>query len=104
MNTELTAHEAEKVRVYIMYVVRYVVDEEQMLRWHNKEDEMSRKLRVDMWYGHEFEAKKYGADAYFSDCDCVYRGNIFDDTGKMIGDYETTDSVWIEQNFNIKWR
>jgi len=59
---------------------------------------------IDMWYGDKFEPKKYGADAYFSDADCVYRGWIYNANGKRIGDYSTSDSVWIEDNFLIEWR
>lgn len=50
------------------------------------------KNSVDMWYGDTFQKKKYRADAYFSDADCVYRGNIYDETGKTIGDYKTLTS------------
>ena len=60
-------------------------------------------LNIDMWYGDKFEPMKYGADAYFSDMDCVYRGNIYDDNGKIIGDYSADDSVAIEKNFKIDW-
>lgn len=60
--------------------------------------------RVDMWYGNPFMGKKYAADAFFSDTDCVYRGNIYDENGRMIGDYESSDSTWIEQRFNICWK
>lgn len=62
------------------------------------------KNKVDMWYGDIFLKKKYGADAYFSVADCVYRGNIYDEAGRIIGDYESSDSVWIENNFIIHWR
>jgi hypothetical protein len=60
-------------------------------------------LNIDMWYGDKFEPMKYGADAYFSDMDCVYYGNIYDDNGKIIGDYSADDSVAIEKNFKIDW-
>lgn len=60
--------------------------------------------RVDMWYGDELVPQKYGADAYFSDADGVYRGNIYyNDTGKIIGDYSSPDSRWIEKTFQISW-
>jgi hypothetical protein len=64
---------------------------------------MTIRTAIDMWYDDEFVPMKYGADAFFSGCDCVYRGNIYDDSGKMIGDYISPDSVWIEKNFKIKW-
>lgn len=63
----------------------------------------STDFTVDMWYGDKFMPKKYGADAWFSDADCVYRGNIYDDNGKAIGDYTADDSTIIEKNFNISW-
>lgn len=60
--------------------------------------------RVDMWDGDELVPQKYGADAYFSDADGVYRGNIYcNDTGKIIGDYSSPDSRWIEKTFQISW-
>lgn len=60
--------------------------------------------RVYMWYGDELVPKKYGADAYFSDIDGVYRGNIYhNETGKIIGDYSSPDSEWIEKTFQISW-
>ena len=61
------------------------------------------KTKVDMWYNHPFIKKVYFADAFFSDCDCVYRGNIYDENGKVVGDYTTTDSVWIENSFKVKF-
>ena len=45
--------------------------------------------KVDMWHGGPFLGKMYYADAYFSDIDCVYRGNIYDESGRAIGDYES---------------
>ena len=56
-----------------------------------------------MWCGDPFLEKKYSADAFFSDTDCVYRGNIYDDNGRPIGDYESSDSAWVEKKFRIKW-
>ena len=61
-------------------------------------------MKIDMWYGDEFERGKYGADAYFTPgTGNGYRGNIYDDNGKMIGDYHTDDSTKIEKWFLIKW-
>lgn len=62
------------------------------------------KNKVDMWYRDIFVPQKYAADVRFSDCDCVYRGNIYDEKGKIIGDYESPDSCWLEKNFNITWK
>ena len=64
---------------------------------------LSAKTHVDMWYGDPFLAGKYGADAYWSDTDGVYRGNIYDDTGRIIGDYQSPDSTWIQNKFLIEW-
>ena len=60
-------------------------------------------ITIDMWYGDKFEPMKYGADAWFSDADGVYRGNIYDETGKVIGDYTADDSSLISKNFQIDW-
>ena len=60
-------------------------------------------ITIDMWYGDKFEPMKYGADAWFSDADAVYRGNIYDDSGKIIGDYTADDSSLISKNFQIDW-
>lgn len=61
-------------------------------------------LHVDMWYGDTVEdADKI--DISFSDCDCVYRGNIWKN-GKMIGDYWCDDCAILEKLFpqlNFNW-
>ena len=59
-------------------------------------------MAIDMWYGDEFESGKYGADAYFTPSN-GYRGNIYDENGKVIGDYHTDDSVKIQKLFRIEW-
>ena len=64
---------------------------------------MRTKTYVDMWYGDPFLAGVYGADAYWSDIDCVYRGNIYDKNGRIIGDYQSPDSTWIGKKFLIRW-
>lgn len=56
-----------------------------------------RKLNIDMWYGNSI-SEADGIDVYFSDIDCIYRGNIYKD-GRMIGDYSCTDSVTLENAF-----
>lgn len=61
------------------------------------------RINIDMWYGDMFEPMKYGADASFNDNGGYYTGNIYNDNGKIIGDYYSENSVWIEQNFKIKW-
>lgn len=61
-------------------------------------------LKIDMWYGDPIKPKQYGADAYFSDSDCVYRGNIYRlSDGKVVGDYESSDSQEIDAMFLIHW-
>jgi len=68
---------------------------------------ITQETSVDMWYGDEFEPKKYYADSYFyphGSSGWCYRGNIYNDLGETIGDYATNDSVWIESNFKIEWR
>ena len=61
---------------------------------------------IDMWYGAKFAPKKFHADATFyphGSFGYCYRGNIYDDTGKRVGDYGANDSAWIEDNFIIEW-
>lgn len=56
-----------------------------------------KNLFIDMWYRDKTEeADKI--DIYFSDCDCVYRGNIYKN-GKIIGDYTCPDSATLEKLF-----
>lgn len=63
--------------------------------------EAGTSLVIDMWYGDKFEPKKYAADDSFYGNDGEYRGNIYDNTGKPIGDYRSDNSVLIEKNFLI---
>lgn len=57
-------------------------------------------MKIDIW-----DKSKYSgvdavyADCYFSDADCIYRGNVYNSAGEMIGDYSCTDSVKIEKRF-----
>ena len=57
---------------------------------------------IDYWYGHCKKDIAY-IDCFFSDCDCVYRGNIYDKDKKPIGDYTTSDSTKIEKYFSVKF-
>ena len=59
-------------------------------------------MKIDMWYNDEFESGKYRADAYFTPGN-GYSGNIYNEQGKMIGDYHTDDSTKIEKLFLISW-
>ena len=62
--------------------------------------EAGTSLVVDMWYGDKFVPKKFGADAFVSGSG-EYHGNIYDETGKAIGDYRSDNSVLVEKNFLI---
>ena len=53
-------------------------------------------MKIDIWYPGEVAVF---ATCTFSDCDCIYRGTLFNAEGKMIGDYSSTDSVEIERRF-----
>jgi len=67
----------------------------------------SKEFEVNMQKGFKFVPKEYHADATFYPHGCFgycYRGNIYNDSGLLIGDYGTNDSVWIENNFQIEWR
>ena len=54
-------------------------------------------VKIDMWYGDKHTEADM-IDISFSDCDCVYRGNIYKN-GKCIGDYESKSSVELEDAF-----
>lgn len=62
---------------------------------------------VDIWY--EEERKNInGMDCYFSDCDCVYRGNLYVDR-RPVGDYSAKNSEIVERiakgfNIDFKWK
>ena len=61
---------------------------------------------VEMWYGHEFVPMRFHADAQFyphGSFGYSYRGNIYSECGKPIGDYASNCSVWIGRNFMIEW-
>lgn len=59
---------------------------------------------LDMWYG-DSPRDADRIDIYFSDLDCMYRGNIYRN-GRPIGDYTTRDARRIEHMFpqlRIDW-
>lgn len=61
-------------------------------------------MRIDMWHGDKFIPGKYYADYYFypnNSFGYCYRGNIFDDMGKAIGDYACNNSVEIKKAFKL---
>ena len=55
-------------------------------------------LWYEMWYGDRI-VDIDNISCSFSDCDCCYRGNLYNE-GKAIGDYHTTDSVTLEKWVN----
>lgn len=59
-------------------------------------------MAIDIWYKDERENIN-GIDWSWSDCDCVYRGNLYAN-GRVVGDYsakcwEVVDSI--AKGFNI---
>lgn len=54
-------------------------------------------MRIDYWY-HNGRSAAY-ADCYFYPAEGVYRGNIYDKHGNIIGDYTSSDSTEIEKRF-----
>lgn len=61
--------------------------------------------KFDMWYG-DNPADADRVTCFFSDADCVYRGNFYKGR-KCIGDFTATDSVELEKRFaalGFVWR
>ena len=52
-------------------------------------------MTIDLWYGAD-SAGWDTLDCSWSDCDCIYRGNLYKG-GKAIGDYSTGDYQEIEK-------
>lgn len=50
-------------------------------------------LKIDVWYKDEKIARY---DCFFYPNDGIYRGNLFNRDGKVIGDYWCNDSVELE--------
>ena len=59
-------------------------------------------MKIDLWYGDKISDVAF-ISCSFSDCDCIYRGNLFDKDKRIIGDYSTHDSVEIEKQFNYQF-
>ena len=53
-------------------------------------------MNIDYWYKNERAAK---ADCFFYPNECIYRGNLYNKDGKIIGDFSSRDSVEIEKRF-----
>jgi len=60
-------------------------------------------MKIDIWDKTGFEKGKYYADAFFYP-HAGYRGNIYNSTGKTIGDYHTWDSTEIPNYFIFKFK
>jgi len=68
---------------------------------------VQKKYAIDMWNDNRFKSGKYHADAFFyphGSAGFCYRGNIYNDTGVIVGDYASNCSMWIDNNFKIVWR
>lgn len=57
------------------------------------------KRTIDIFPGNSFDdiAK---IDIYFSECDFVYRGNIYNKEGKIIGNFSASDPLTLENMFS----
>lgn len=66
-------------------------------------------ITIDMWDvdgGRRFTEGKFSASAHFNQKDktgVCYRGTIYDENGKAIGDYAAAASEPIEKMFKINW-
>ena len=63
---------------------------------------MKNKINIDFWYGDTLQDVK-SIDCFFSDTDCIYRGNMYNADRKIIGDYSCADSVTIEKVFKVSF-
>lgn len=59
---------------------------------------MTRKIIIDLWYGDTIRQCD-GLTYSFSDCDCVYRGNIIKN-GQFVGDFTTGNFAEIEKLYS----
>lgn len=55
-------------------------------------------MNIDFWNG-ATKNDIAGGDAYFYPNEGIYRGNLYNASGDIIGDYSTEDSVEIENMF-----
>ena len=53
-------------------------------------------MTIDIWYKGEIPVF---ADCYFYANDGIYRGNVYNADGRIIGDYYSRNSVGIEKRF-----
>lgn len=56
------------------------------------------KIYFDFWCGHSKKDVAF-VTVYFSDADCLYRGNAYDKNKRCIADFWSCDSVAIEKAF-----
>lgn len=56
-------------------------------------------LKIDYWYTDGRKAPAVYATATFYPNDGIWRGNVFNADGEMIGDYYSDNSVEIAQRF-----
>ena len=57
-------------------------------------------MKLDFWFENTLK-DVHAITCSFSDLDRIYRGNMIDKHGKMIGDYSTKDSTEIEKHFKF---
>lgn len=55
---------------------------------------------IDFWYNNTL-ADVAKISCVFYGNEAVYRGWLYDQAGKIIGDYSTQDSLLIETTFNV---
>lgn len=55
-------------------------------------------MKIDFWYGNTKKDIVY-VDCFFSDIDCIYRGNVYNKNMEPIGDFWSDDSVKVEKYF-----
>lgn len=55
-------------------------------------------MKYDFWYGHTLKDVA-AVTCTFYDNDGVYRGNMYDNAGRIIGDFTCNDSVKIEKRW-----
>lgn len=56
-------------------------------------------MKIDYWYNDGRKTPAVYATCTFYPNEGIYRGNVFDANGNMIGDYTSNDSLEIEKRF-----
>lgn len=56
-------------------------------------------MKIDYWKIDGRKQKAVYADCYFYPNEGIYRGNVYNEDGQMIGDYSSKDSIEIEKRF-----